>query len=149
MKSRQHTDSIRAALTVLALSTLLVATPLQAAPDADAEPSMPTLGRANPYRPLILPGSAVAPPPEVAPAALPALPQAAPPKPQAILDVLEFVGVAYDGGEAIAAVRVEGRTLLMRKGERLDNAVIQSISPHKLIWRKQNRTIVKHIKRSP
>lgn len=132
---------------VMSLMVGLSAGAAVAAPSpAPAETSK--LGRENPYRPLIQKRSATMTfeAPLSGPVGLPpALPV---PESRPLMDTLEFVGVAYDNGEAIAAVSVDGKTMLMKKGEQLDGATVMQITPHKLVWRKANRTIIKHIRRS-
>lgn len=104
------------------------------------------LGRRNPYKPLIMPGTSQPLPnlpapnaPDVRPAALPA--------PVSALERLQYVGIAYDEAEAIAAVSNGERTWFVRMGDRLDGAVVSAITPHKLTWTRGGRPIVKHLRR--
>ena len=111
------------------------------------DPSGEWLGRRNPFRPLIGPQRpsqnlselpAVSKPHARPPAAAPAL---------SILDRLEYVGIAYDESEAIAAVSDGERTWFVRKGDRLEGAAVSSITPHKLTWSRKGHDIVKHLRR--
>jgi hypothetical protein len=114
---------------------------------AQAEPPQETLGRRNPYRPLIGPRRE--------PAGLPALPsdrggepaREAPKLLETVLDRLAYVGIAYDETEAIAAVSDGDRTWFVRVGDRLEGAAVTSITPHKLTWSRKGRLIVKHLRR--
>ncbi len=116
-----------------------------------AEPPQETLGRRNPYRPLIVPRRG--------PAGLPALPAEPggtslgeapriPAKPpETVLDRLAYVGIVYDETEAIAAVSDGDRTWFVRVGDRLEGAAVTAITPHKLTWSRKGRLIVKHLRR--
>lgn len=95
-------------------------------------------GRRNPYRPLI---------------GAPRVPEAPSSGPFSVrplafaLERLEYVGIAYDEAEAIAAVSDGGRTWFVRAGDRLEGATVTSITPHKLTWNRNGRLIVKHLRR--
>jgi YD repeat-containing protein len=95
-------------------------------------------GRRNPYRPLIgtphFPEGAGSDPVPVR-------------KPASALERLEYVGIAYDEAEAIAAVSDGERTWFVRAGDRLEGATVTSITPHKLTWNRNGRLIVKHLRR--
>ena len=105
------------------------------------------LGRRNPFRPLIAP--------QRAPQGLPESPSAPVPSglsrhstpPLSVLERLEYVGIAYDEIEAIAAVSDGERTWFVRMGDRLEGAAVSSITPHKLTWSRNGRAIVKHLRR--
>ncbi len=114
---------------------------------ASTEPAGELLGRRNPFRPLIGPQRPVPMLPELPGAAKPPkLPQAETPAPS-VLERLEYVGIAYDETEAIAAVSDGERTWFVRKGDRLEGATVASITPHKLTWNRKGRDIVKHLRR--
>lgn len=112
----------------------------------EGEPPAEMLGRRNPYRPLVVP--------KREPASLPALPseketpaRITPKALESVLDRLEYVGIAYDEAEAIAAVSDGERTWFVRMGDRLDGAAVSAITPHKLTWSRKGREIVKHLRR--
>jgi len=109
------------------------------------EPTGEWLGRRNPFRPLIVPQRSALPMPE-APSGGATPPRVETP-PTSVLDRLEYVGIAYDEREAIAAVSDGERTWFVRKGDRLDGATVSSITPNKLTWSRKGRDLVKHLRR--
>ena len=120
-----------------------------ALPASAETPELPgeLLGRRNPFRPLIAPQRApqALPEPPSGPA-LPSLPRQEAPA-LSVLERLEYVGIAYDASEAIAAVSDGERTWFVRMGDRLEGAAVSSITPHKLTWSRKGRAIVKHLRR--
>lgn len=123
-------------------AVVLVSVP---APAQGEEPPTEWLGRRNPYRPLVVPKREPASFP--APPAERETPARLTPKPESVLDRLEYVGIAYDETEAIAAVSDGDRTWFVRMGDRLDGAAVSAITPHKLTWSRKGREIVKHLRR--
>lgn len=101
-------------------------------------------GRRNPYRPLIgeirLPEVPAADP---MPAPVP-LPEKTP---ASAFERLEYVGIAYDEAEAIAAVSNGERTWFVRLGDRFEGASLSSITPQTLTWNRNGRLIVKRLRR--
>lgn len=99
-------------------------------------------GRRNPFRSLI--GSNA--PADVTGADSPGSPLPAR-KPISVIERLEYVGIAYDEAEAIAAVSDGERTWFVRTGDLLEGAAVTAITPHKLTWKRQGRLVVKHLRR--
>ncbi len=121
--------------------------PVHAAQATDAAGEW--LGRRNPYRPLIAPKRQALP--------LPALPDPGLPEPGLPDDPgvrpearqtpaparLSYVGLVYDDSEAIAAVSDGRRTRFVRKGDRLDEGTVSSITPqHLTLTRKGRVTLI-------
>lgn len=126
---------------IILAAGLLVPHPVYAEMSAANEVLM---GRRNPYLPLITSPRASSVPSvggEPADVATPAK------APSSVLDRLEFVGIAYDEAEAIAAVSDGERTWFVRMGDRLEGAAVTAITPHKLTWNRKGRSIVKHLRR--
>lgn len=119
-------------LALLSLLSLAWAPPALAAPSESADAM---LGRRNPYRPLIL----------AAPSGAPSTTTAQPSARTAVslLERLEFVGVAFDDAEAIAAVSDGERTFFVRKGDRVEGAFVSSITAQQLTLTQSGREIVK------
>jgi hypothetical protein len=112
---------------------------LAAAPAGPLGTNAP-LGRANPFKPLIVdePEAAVplaAEPPD-GPIVPPPVPTPAPPTPEPIA----YVAIAYDDAPGpnegpVAAIRVGGRTRFVRVGDAVDGATIVDISSDQLTLR--------------
>lgn len=132
-------------------ATLLSGLPAGAAPVAtetsDAAADTLMLGRKNPFRPLILPNAQqpIAPP-SLPAGTLPSLPAA---RPTTLRHPVAYVGLAYDGAEAIAAVRVNGKVRFVRQGEQVEGATLTRISPKRLIWKKNRKRLVSPLRRHP
>jgi len=118
---------------------------------ANTESASELLGRRNPYRPLIAPQRGLEALPELPNAPMqttvPSIPSRVHAAPVSVLERLEYVGIAYDESEAIAAVSDGERTWFVRKGDRLEGASVSAITPHKLTWTRKGQAIVKHLRR--
>ncbi|HEY9854171.1 MAG TPA: hypothetical protein V6D05_00450 [Stenomitos sp.] len=104
-----------------------------ATPSLDGSVQALTLGRKNPFRPLVVTSEQHLPP---APG-LPAAPTAVkPPKIERPSARIAYLGLAYDGAEAVAAINLNGKVRFVRRGEEVAGAKLTSISPDKLIWKR-------------
>lgn len=126
------------ALLIVALlaGALPAAAALAPSPAPDPALSAVTLGRKNPFRPLL---HASEPLPTYSAPSAPLL--AKPPilrRPK--LDVA-YMGIAYDGDESIAAVRFSGKVRFVRQGETLAGATLNEITPEKLVWKRGKRRL--------
>lgn len=101
-----------------------------------APPQAPMLGRKNPFRPLVLVGAQ----PMAAAPDLPAPPRPAP-RPERQDPEIAYLGLAYDGTEAVAAVKVGGKVRFVRRGEEVAGATLQAVSPRKLVWQRGQRRL--------
>lgn len=122
--------------------------------------------RPNPYQPLIVPSRAptphptpvepsapqlpelpvipVLPAPQHAPVALP-LPVVAPVKAPSPSAGVRYVGVAFDAGGALAAVRANGRIYLVRVGDRVAGALVVAVTPTTLTLRQNGKTVTQRL----
>lgn len=106
------------------------------------------LGRANPFKPLIVEDAALEGP-DAAASGLPA-PPGVPPGPPAVAvpsapvaptpAAIAYVAIAYDTEAGptegpIAAVRVGGRTRFVRVGDTVDGATLIDVASHQLTFR--------------
>lgn len=120
-----------------------------AAPVADpgAAAPIPFQGRKNPFRPLILPRPSA--PPALPAVTLPSLPPAPASEPalrlRAELAGVEFMGVAYDDDEALAATRIEGQTRFLRVGDRVRGATLLSIAADRIVLKKNGRLLTRRL----
>lgn len=124
---------------------LAIAVALSAGLPADALPAdgaRDLLGRRNPFRPLI---SAPSAPPAEAGLSTAPVPEGVALRSK--LERLEYVGIVYDASEAIAAVTDGERTWFVRKGDRLEGAVVTEISPQRLVWSRSGRLMTKPLRR--
>lgn len=127
----------------------LIGFALQAASPA---PSKVPLGRANPFKPLIVTGQALtAPTAPMAPLALPAAGDAPVLPPPAVStpppDLPKFVAIAWDADEgqavgAVAALRVAGRTRFVRVGEVVGRDKVVAITREAVTLRSSSRTLI-------
>lgn len=137
---------IRASMAWAVPMVLFLAHATGAAPAApsDAPDRLEALGRKNPFRPLIHTDQMPAPPD------VPARPLSAPPpRPEPPALELSYLGIAYDGDESVAAVRVGGKVRFVRPGERVAGATLKAISPDKLVWSKNKRQLESPLHRRP
>lgn len=125
-----------ALLIVALLAGALPAAALAPSPAPDPALSAVTLGRKNPFRPLL---HASDPIPTFSAPSAPLL--AKPPSPRRPKLDVAYMGIAYDGDESIAAVRFRGKVRFVRQGETLAGATLNAITPEKLVWKRGKRRL--------
>lgn len=94
------------------------------------------LGRKNPFQPLI--GRGAVPTLPGAPR-LSSREQTASASDPADED-LRLLGIAYDARDTVAAARVGGRTVFLRRGDRVQGGLVVAVLPDRLVWRRAQQT---------
>lgn len=135
--------------TLLIVALMAGALQAGAAPMASPVPGDPlgavTLGRKNPFRPLIHTSG-----PLPALADVPSAPGIRGPKrTRRPTLAIAYQGIAYDGDESIAAVGVGGKVRFVRRGETLAGATLETITPEKLVWKKDRRRLETPLRHRP
>lgn len=125
---------------------LLMGLPASATPASDDALRSATLGRKNPFRPLVQSATQLPTPPGL-PAAVPGVIK--PARIQRPPQDVTYLGIAYDGDESVAAVKVQGKVRFVRQGETVTGATLTDITPEKLVWSKNQRRLESPLHRRP